>query len=47
MMHDNYIVGITNKIYRLKEMKMYTLDVNGEYSNPLARYLTIEKWGIN
>lgn len=46
MMHVNYVVGNGNKFYRLKEMKMYKLDVNGEYSNPEAQYLTIEKWGI-
>ena len=46
MMHNNYVVGIINKNYRLKELKMYTLDVNGEYSNPEAKYLTIEKWSI-
>ena len=46
MMHDNYVVGNENKFYRLKEMKMYILDINGEYSNPEAQYLTIEKWGI-
>lgn len=45
MMHDNYVVGMKNKIYRLKEMKMYKLDVDGEYSNPDAKYLTIELWG--
>ena len=43
MMHDNYIVGSKNKIYRLKELKLYKLDVDGEYSNPDAKYLTIEK----
>ena len=46
MWHVNYVVGINNKNYKLKEMKMYKLDVNGEYSNPEAKYLTIEKWGI-
>ena len=46
MMHDNYVVGMKNKLFRLKEMKMYKLDINGEYSNPDAQYLTIEKWGI-
>ena len=46
MWHVNYVVGINNKNYKLKEMKMYKLDVNGEYSNPEAQYLTIEKWGI-
>ena len=45
MWHDNYVVGTNNKNYKLKEMKMYKLDVNGEYSNPNAQYLTIEKWG--
>ena len=47
MMHDNYVVGIINKNYRLKELKMYKLDINGEYSNSEAKYLTIEKWGIS
>ena len=46
MWHVNYVVGINNKNYKLKEMKMYKLDVNGEYSNPDAKYLTIEQWGI-
>ena len=46
MMHDNYIVGSKNKIFRLKEMKLYKLDVDREYSNPDAKYLTIEKWSI-
>ena len=43
MMHDKFIIGMKNKIFRLKEMKLYKLDVNGEYSNPDAKYLTIEK----
>ncbi|CBK23355.2 uncharacterized protein [Blastocystis hominis] len=43
MMHDNFVIGIKNKIYRLKELKLYKLDVDGEYSNPDAKYLTIEK----
>ena len=46
MMHDNFIIGMKNKIYRLKELKLYKLDVDGEYSNPDAKYLTIEKWSI-
>ena len=46
MMHDNFVIGIKNKIYRLKELKLYKLDVNKEYSNPDAKYLTIEKWSI-
>ena len=46
MMHNNYVVGVINKEYRLKELQMYKLDVNGEYSNPDAKYLSIEKWGI-
>lgn len=44
MMHNNYVIGTQNKLYRLKEMKLYKLDVDGEYSNPNGRYLTLEKW---
>ena len=42
--HNNYIHGLENKLYRFKEIKMYKLDRNREYSNPLAKYLTIEMW---
>lgn len=42
IMHNNYVIGYTNKIYRLKEMKMYPLDVNGEYSSNTARYLVLD-----
>lgn len=42
IMHNNYVIGYTNKIYRLKEMKMYPLDVNGEYSSETARYLVLD-----
>ena len=42
--HNNYIHGLENKLYRFKEIKMYKLDRNREYSNPLAKYLTIEIW---
>ena len=42
MMHNNYVIGYVNKIYRLKEMKMYPLDIGGEYSSPSARYLVLD-----
>ena len=42
MMHNNYVIGYVNKIYRLKEMKMYPLDIGGEYSSPNARYLVLD-----
>jgi hypothetical protein len=45
MMHNNYIVGEELKMYRMKELGLYTLDVNGEYSNPNAKYLTVEYIG--
>ena len=44
--HNNFIHGLENKLYRFKEIKMYKLDRNHEYSNPSAKYLTIEVWGI-
>ena len=44
MIHNNWIIGTNNKLYRFKETKLYKLDVNAEYSNPNAKYLTIEKW---
>lgn len=44
MIHNNYVIGTNNKLFRFKELKMYKLDVNGEYSNPNGKYLTIEKW---
>ena len=42
MIHNNYIRYRELKDYRLKEMHLYALDIDGEYSNPNARYLTIE-----
>ena len=44
MIHNNYVIGTNNKLFRFKELKMYKLDVNGEYSNPNGKYLTIENW---
>lgn len=43
IMHNNYVKGYTNKLYRLKEMKLYPLDINQEYSNPHAQYIMFEK----
>ena len=40
--HNNFVTGHWNKIYRLKEMKLYPFDINGEYSDPTSRYLMIE-----
>ena len=42
--HNNYIHGLENKLYRFKEIKMYKLNRNNEYSDPSAKYLTIELW---
>lgn len=46
MIHNNYVIGTNNKLLRFKEMKMYLLDIDGEYSNPNAKYLTIEHWSM-
>lgn len=42
--HNNYVIGHANKIYRLKESGLYGFDVNQEYSDPDARYITLEKY---
>ena len=42
--HNNFIHGLENKLYRFKEIKMYRLNRNQEYSNPQAKYLTVERW---
>ena len=44
MIHNNFIIGTKNKLYRFKELKMYKLNVNNEYSNPESRYITFELW---
>ncbi len=40
--HNNYIRGRFGKELRLKEMKLYTLNVDGEYS-AMRKYLTVER----
>ena len=42
MIHNNYVRYREIKDYRFKEMHLYALDVNKEYSDPNGRYLTIE-----
>ena len=41
-MHNNYVKGYSNKLYRLKEMSLYPLDVNQEYSNPSSTFIMLE-----
>lgn len=43
-LHNNFIHGLENKLYRFKEIKMYKLNRNNEYSDPSTKYLTIELW---
>lgn len=43
IIHNNYVLGYTNKIYRLKEMGLYSLDIDGEYSNENASFLMIDE----
>ena len=40
--HNNYVRGRFGKELRFKEMKMYNLNVNGEYSG-MRKYLTVER----
>ena len=40
--HNNYVRGKFGKELRFKEMKLYALDVNREYSGVRA-YLTVER----
>ena len=44
IIHNNFVIGTNNKLYRFKEMKLYNLDINREYSDPNLSLLTIEKW---
>ena len=39
--HNNYVRGHFGKDARFKEMRMYLLDVNSEYSGD-RKYLTVE-----
>ena len=40
--HNNFVRGGIGKTLRMKEMKMYYLDVNQEYSDPSMKYITFE-----
>lgn len=40
--HNNWVVGKRNKELRMREMHMYMLDVDGEYSDSTRKYLTYE-----
>ena len=42
MIHNNFVRYREIKDYRFKEIHLYALDVNKEYSDPNGRYLTIE-----
>ena len=42
IMHNNYVKGYSNKLYRLKEMSLYPLDVNQEYSNLSSTFIMLE-----
>ncbi|KAK8789327.1 hypothetical protein WA588_001212 [Blastocystis sp. NMH] len=45
IMHNNFVKGYGNKLYRLKEMKLYPLDADGEYSDPDAKYIMLDHVG--
>ena len=44
MAHNNYVISHVNKMYRLKEAGLYAFDVNHEYSDPDATYITLEEY---
>ena len=39
MVHNNYIVGLANKIYRFKEYGFWEVDTNGYYTSPERKYI--------
>lgn len=43
IIHNNYVLGYSNKLYRLKEMGLYNLDVNGEYSSNTTRFVMLDE----
>lgn len=47
MAHNNYVISHENKVYRLKEAGLYGFDVNHEYSDPQAKYITLEHYSQN
>ena len=40
--HNTYVIGKRNKELRMREMHLYVVDVDGEYSDPTRKYLTFE-----
>lgn len=40
--HNNYVIGKRNKELRMREMHLYVVDIDGEYSDPTRKYLTFE-----
>ncbi len=42
LVHNNFIIGYENKIYRFKEQLMWYLDTDGYYSNTKAKYVAFE-----
>ena len=35
--HNNYVIGKRNKELRMREMHLYVVDVDGEYSDPTRK----------
>ena len=42
IVHNNYIVSMSAKVYRFKELLMWMVDRNGYYSNTQRKYLTFD-----
>lgn len=42
MMHNNWIIGTNNKMYRWREMRLFTEDSDGYYSSPDRNYLMVD-----
>ena len=40
VIHNNWIIGIANKVYRAKELHQWNYDADGYYSSTKARYIT-------
>lgn len=43
IIHNNYVLGYANKLYRLKEMGLYQLDQDGEYSSNSTSFLILDE----
>ena len=42
MMHNNWIIGTKNKMYRWRELRIYTEDQDGYYSSQSRNYVMID-----